>query len=133
MPFVGTYKDIKRAVANPSWKTIGSAAVSGVGDILMLSGIGTAAGAALKGVNTANKVAKATRAVNKAQHAFDIARPSASLSRAAELEVNLNRAQGNLEIAKYANDRNKIWQGLGEDAAIYGGMFNKYASDFRNQ
>lgn len=65
IPIYGTYKDIQDAVKNPNFSTIGSAVLSGIGDIAMLSGVGAGVGAALKGTGTALKAGKFISAANK--------------------------------------------------------------------
>lgn len=66
VPGVGTYRAVKEAVANPTWQNIGSAALSGVGDLMtFVPGVGWAAKAAATGLG---KVAKAGKVVNAANN-----------------------------------------------------------------
>lgn len=66
VPGVGTYRAVKNAVADPTWQNIGSAALSGVGDLMtFVPGVGWAAKAAATGLS---KVAKAGKVVNAANN-----------------------------------------------------------------
>lgn len=54
VPGVGTYLSIEDAIKNPTWGNIGSAALSGLGDVLSVVGVG----AGIKGAVAANKAAQ---------------------------------------------------------------------------
>lgn len=60
VPGVGTYLSVEDAVKNPTWGNIGSAALSGLGDVLSVVGVG----AGIKGAVAANKAAQI---INKGQ------------------------------------------------------------------
>lgn len=64
IPGYGTYLSIKDAVADPTWFNIGSAALSGLGDLAMLTGFGIA-GKALVAGNRALRTAKFAKAADK--------------------------------------------------------------------
>ena len=64
IPGYGTYLSIKDAVADPTWFNIGSAALSGLGDLAMLTGFGIA-GKALVAGNRALRTVKFAKAADK--------------------------------------------------------------------
>lgn len=71
VPGVGTYLSVEDAIKNPTLGNIGSAALSGLGDVLSVVGVG----AGIKGAVAANKAAqiinkgqKIRKAANTATH-----------------------------------------------------------------
>lgn len=61
IPIYGTYKAGQRFFRNPSWRTAGEFAVSGLADAAMLTGVGLGAGTALKAGNMAVKAGKVAK------------------------------------------------------------------------
>jgi hypothetical protein len=56
IPIVGTVKDVQNFIKNPNGANFGSMMLSGVGDLLTMTGIGAGPGMALKAIKTVDKL-----------------------------------------------------------------------------
>ena len=65
IPIYGTYKDAQTFAENPTLGNFGWMALSGIGDVLQLTGLGYGLGSAIKGIKTANTARKTIKAANK--------------------------------------------------------------------
>lgn len=66
LPIYGTYKSAERFINNPTWAGAGETALSLLGDVASLAGVGLIA----KGASTAGKAAKAYKVADKASDAL---------------------------------------------------------------
>lgn len=81
LPGVGTYYSGRRFFNNPSWKGAGELGLNLVGDILLLSGLGSGAGAAVKAANSANKASKLVKGASQANKLVDGVRAAGNLAK----------------------------------------------------
>lgn len=91
VPIYGTYLDYKQFKNNPSWGNFGNMALSGVGDVLQLTGLGYGLGTTIKGLKTANTVRKSAKAIQAARNATRLANQKKMLERG---EVGKRAFQG---------------------------------------
>lgn len=110
IPIYGTYKAGQRFFRNPSWRTAGEFAVSGLADAAMLTGIGAGAGAALKAGNMAVKAGKVAKA--------------ASNLKKIKAARNLKYGQP-YGISGYSDDAARTASNLASDALTYGTDYGK--------
>lgn len=68
LPVYGTYLSVNDAIEDPTWYNIGTAVLSGLGDVGTLAGVGWAGKAAVV-ASKASKLAKMTKGAEKAAHA----------------------------------------------------------------
>ena len=69
IPIVGTYQNYQDFKKDPTMANLGWTVVSGVGDILQLTGLGYGVGTAIKGLKAANTARKTVKAFNSARKA----------------------------------------------------------------
>ena len=81
IPIVGSIQDAMEMAKNPSWENLGFFGLSTLGDILLLSGIGGAPGAALKAARVAAKSRKAALALRNTTHVARYSAKSAEIAR----------------------------------------------------
>lgn len=67
LPVYGTYLSVNDAIADPTWYNIGTAVLSGLGDVGTLAGVGLAGKAAVA-ASKASKLAKLAKGSEKAAH-----------------------------------------------------------------
>ena len=82
LPGVGTYYSGRRFFNNPSWKGAGEFGLNLAGDLLLLSGVGSGAGAAVKAANYANKASKLVKGASQADKVIDGVRAAGNLAKA---------------------------------------------------
>jgi hypothetical protein len=82
LPGVGTYYSGRRFFNNPSWKGAGEFGLNLAGDLLLLSGVGSGAGAAVKAANYANKASKLVKGASQADKVIDGIRAAGNLAKA---------------------------------------------------
>ena len=110
IPIYGTYKAGQRFFRNPSWRTAGELAISGLADAAMVTGIGTGVGAALKAGNMAVKAGK-------------VAKVASNLKKI-KAARNLKYGQP-YGISGYSDDAARTASNLASDALTYGTDYGK--------
>ncbi len=81
IPIYGTYLDYKQFEDNPSLKNFGNMALSGIGDILQLTGLGYGLGTAIKGLKAANTARKTVKTIQATRIATRLANQKKMLER----------------------------------------------------
>ena len=81
LPGVGTYYSGKRFFNNPSWKGAGEFGLNLAGDLLLISGLGAGAGAAVKAANYANKASKLVKGASQADKLVDGVRAAGNMAK----------------------------------------------------